>query len=214
MTARANTNQSGLGLIAAFIPWIVYWVLVGNVDIRLACLVALVIAAIQILRTILAGATPKVLESGTLVVFAVLTIVAFVGDDLFLDRWVQPLANGGLFLIALGSVLVGKPFALQYAREEVPPEVQDSPLFLRTTLLITWVWIATFAVMCLSSLVPPIVDGAATMRDENDALSMIFYWVIPFVALAGAVLFTKWYPERVHEEAASQAGSSGKPAVS
>jgi hypothetical protein len=205
MNVRAKAAQGGLGLIAALVPWIVFWVLVGNVDVRLACLVPLVIVALQAVRTVLAGVKPKVLEIGTLVVFALLTVIAFIGDDAFLDRWVQPLSNGALFLVALCSVLVGKPFALEYAREEVPREVQGSPLFLRTTLLITWVWIGTFAIMTLSSLVPPVVDGATSMHNETDAISVIFYWVVPFVALAGAVLFTKWYPERVHEEAASQA---------
>lgn len=195
------------GLLAAFVPWIVYWVLVGNVDIRVACAITLVIVVLQTIRTTLAGATPKVLEIGTLVVFAVLTIIAFLGDDAFLDRWMQPLANGGLFLVALGSVVVGKPFALQYAREEVSPEVQDSPLFVRTSLIITWVWIAAFAVMAISSAIPPLVDGDATMRDRNDALSAVFYWVVPFVALAGAVLFTKSYSEHVHRQAAARAGS-------
>jgi hypothetical protein len=193
----------GPGIFAAFIPWIVFWVLIGSVDVRVACVVPLVIVAVQALRTVQSGAVPKVLELGTVVVFAVLTVLALVGDDVFLDRWIQPLANGGLFLIALGSVVIGKPFALQYAREEVPPEVQDSPVFLRTTRTITLVWVAAFAAMTVSSLIPPIVDGDVTMHDEDDALSALCYWVVPFVVLAGAVLFTKWYPDEVRERSSA-----------
>jgi hypothetical protein len=202
-----KAGHHGHGLFAGFVPWIVYWVLVGNVDVRLACVIPLVIVALQIIRTITAGASPKVLEIGTLVVFAALTVVALLGDDVFLDRWIQPLSNGALFLIALGSVLIGKPFALQYAREEVPAEVQDSPRFLRTTQIITWAWIGAFAVMTISSLVPPIVDGSKTMSDESDAVSVVFYWVIPFVVLAGALLFTKWYPDQVRGQAMARSGS-------
>ena len=62
------------------------------------------------------------------VAFAVPTF-AYTGDEQWLERWFQPLSNGALFLIALVSVLIGKPFALQYAREQAPPEVQESPRF-------------------------------------------------------------------------------------
>jgi hypothetical protein len=189
------------GVLLAFVPWIVFWILVGNVDFGLACVIALAIVAFQTLKTVQAGEVPKVLELGTLVAFAVLTIIAYAGDEAWLERWFQPLSNGALLLIALVSVLIGKPFALQYAREQAPPEVQESPLFYRTTLIITWVWIAAFAVMTVSSLIPPIADGDSTMLDQDDTLSVVFYWVIPFIALAGAFLFTKWYPDEVRRRA-------------
>ena len=134
-----------------------------------------------------------------------LTIVAYTGDEQFLERWFQPLSNAALFLIALVSVLIGTPFASQYAREQAPPEVQETPLFHRTTLVITWVWIAAFGVMTVSSLIPPIVDGDATILDQDDTLGVVFYWVIPFVALAAAFLFTKWYPDQVRRRARGEA---------
>jgi len=205
-TAATSSSHSGPGLLAAFIPWIVYWVLVGNVEVSIATLIPLIIVAVQVYRTIQSGRSPKVLEIGTLLVFFVLTIVAFAGEDEFLERWFQPISNAALFLIALVSVLIGKPFALQYAREEVPPEYQNSPLFLATTRVITWVWVAAFAVMTISSLIPPIVDGDATMLDQNDSLSIVCYWVIPIGAIAAAALFTAWYPQQVRNRA--RAGSS------
>lgn len=202
-----HTSHSGPGLFAAFVPWIVFWILIGNVDVWTACAIPFAVAGLQALRSVRTGAPPKLLEIGTVVVFAGLTLIAIVGDEVFLDRWIQPLANGCLFLIALASVLVHKPFALQYARDEVPAEIQASPVFLRTTTIITWVWVGAFAVMTISSMIPPIVDGSATMRDQDDALSVVFYWVVPFVVLAGAVLFTKWYPDEVRKRSVGSTGS-------
>ena len=204
-TQQAAVHGGPPGVILAFVPWIVFWVLVGNVDFGLACVIALAIVGVQALKTLQAGEVPKVLELGTLIAFAVLTIVAYTGDEQFLERWFQPLSNAALFLIALVSVLIGKPFALQYAREQAPPEVQETPLFHRTTLVITWVWIAAFGVMTVSSLIPPIVDGDATILDQDDTLGVVFYWVIPFVALAAAFLFTKWYPDQVRRRARGEA---------
>jgi hypothetical protein len=44
----------------------------------------------------------------------------------------------------------------------------------------TWLWIAVFAGMTASSLVPPLVDGAATVQDSDQVLSVVCYWVVPF----------------------------------
>jgi hypothetical protein len=61
-------------------------------------------------------------------------------------------------------------------------------------------WVVAFGVMLVSSLIPPIVDGDATIRDEDDTLSIVFYWVIPFVAIgiAGAIsaAFPPWFESR------------------
>ena len=51
--------------------------------------------------------------------------------------------------------------------------------------------------MTLSSLIPPIVDGNTTIHRQGDEVAVVFYWVIPFIALALALLFTKWYPDEV-----------------
>ncbi len=151
---------------------------------------------------------PKVLDLGSTLAFAVLTVVSYATNDHFLERWIQPLTSGCLLVIAVTSVLVGRPFARQYAREQVPPDVQRSPAFLRTTTVITWVWVGVFAVMTVSSLIPPLVDGDATFSDQDDTLGILFYWVIPFIALALGVLFTKWYPEEVRRQARAEAVSA------
>jgi hypothetical protein len=62
--------------------------------------------------------------------------------------------------------------------------------------------------MTVSSLIPPIVDGDATFSDQDDTLAILFYWVIPFIALALGVLFTKWYPEEVRRQARAEAVSA------
>ena len=49
--------------------------------------------------------------------------------------------------------------------------------------------------MTIVSLIPPIVDGHATVRDADDTLSVLCYWVLPFVALGLAMLVTSKYPD-------------------
>jgi hypothetical protein len=210
MSTAQREQSGGHGFVSGLLPWILYWILVGNVDFRLAVLISFGVAAFQLLRTIfLERQPPMVLDVGTTIAFAILTIVTFATDDTFLERWVQPLSSAALLAIALGSILVGKPFTRQYARQQTPPEVWDTPRFQRTTLLITWAWVGVFAVMTISALIPPIVDGDNTFYEQDDTLGVVFYWVIPFLALAAGIVFTKWYPERVRAQAGVAASEPG-----
>ena len=208
MTTRAAATgpatpprRSTGGVFASFAPWIAFWMLVGNVDFRTALVVACAIAIVHALREARGGGGLKVLDAGTAAAFAARLALTFTSDEAFLERWMQPLGNGALLVIALASVALGRPFVLAYAKEEAPPEVWQEPLFLRTVSVITWAWIGAFAAMTASSVVPPLVDGAATLRDEDALLSIVFYWVIPTIALAAAIVFSKHYPERVRRAA-------------
>jgi hypothetical protein len=192
-----------MSIFSGLAPWIVYWILVGNVSFRTAVLIAFGASIVVFVHTIVNGERPKVLEIGSMVVFAIVTVITLTTDDHFLEQWIQPITNGGLFVIALASVLVHQPFTLQYAREGVPAEVAESPGFIAANYKITWVWIAAFGVMFVSSLIPPIFQGEATIHDGASTLSIVFYWVIPYGSLALAVLYTERFRARAHHAAAT-----------
>ena len=44
-----------------------------------------------------------------------LTALTFTVSQSFMERWMQPLSNAGIFLVALTSVLIGKPFIREFA---------------------------------------------------------------------------------------------------
>src|SRR5690348_12736059 len=111
-TTAAKRGGGVSGWVVGFAPWIVYWILVGNVAFETAVLVALGVSVVINVVALLRHERPKVLEIGSTIAFAVFVVVALVGDGAFLSRWIQPLGNGALFLIVLVSVLVKKPFTL------------------------------------------------------------------------------------------------------
>jgi hypothetical protein len=115
----------------------------------------------------------------------------------FMERWMQPLSNAGIFLVALIGVLVGKPFVREFAEVDQPPEVVKSEVFGRITMTLTWIWVAAFAGMTLSSMIPPSVEGNATILDTKTPLSFVCYWVIPFSLLGLAALASRVLPERM-----------------
>ena len=94
--------------------------------------------------------------------------------------------DAGLLLIVLFSMAVGRPFTLQYHREQVAREFWDSPEFVRTNYVITAVWAFAFAVMVVAEIAILYVPD---LSPRAGIIAII-------VALVCAVKFTGWYPER------------------
>ena len=186
-----------MGIVLGFAPWIVYWVLVGNVPFRTAVLVALAIAVLSFVIGRIRGAQGRTLEIGALATFLVLTVLTFTMSESFMEQWIQPLSNAGIFLVALTGALIGKPFVREFAEVDQPKEVVESDVFRRITALLTWIWVAAFAGMTVSSAIPPIVEGDATILDTKTPLSFVCYWVIPFTLLGLAALASRILPEKM-----------------
>ena len=186
-----------MGILLGFAPWIVYWVLVGNVPFTSAVLVALAVAVLSFVIGRVRGVPGRTLEIGAVTTFLVLTVLTFTLSQSFMERWMQPLSNAGIFLVALAGVLVGRPFVREFAEVDQPKEVVETELFQRITALLTWIWVAAFAGMTVSSAIPPIVQGDATILDTKTPLSFVCYWVIPFSLLGLVALASRILPERM-----------------
>jgi all-trans-retinol 13,14-reductase len=118
-----------LGLIIAFLPWIILGVL-GNWWFELALARALAAAAITTARQFRSG-PPKLLDTVTFAFFAFVAIGVLGFGRMILATYMTLLVNVTLMTIAWGSLLAGAPFTIQYAREQVPPELWRSPVFIR-----------------------------------------------------------------------------------
>ncbi|CAN5847868.1 hypothetical protein BH09ACT7_BH09ACT7_16570 [soil metagenome] len=192
-----------MGILAGFAPWIVYWVLVGNVPFTTAVVVALAVAVASLVIGRLRGKPGMTLEIGSVATFLVLTGLTFALSQSFMERWIQPLSSLGILLVALSGVLVGKPFVREFAESGQAQEVVKSELFDVIITRVTWIWVGAFAGMTVSSAIPPIVQGSATILDTRTPLSFICYWVIPFVLLGGAALASRLLTDRMIAEATS-----------
>jgi hypothetical protein len=184
-------------MLFGFAPWIVYWVLVGNVPFTTAVVVALAIAGTAVVIGQSTGKPERTLEIGSFATFLVLSVLTFAFSDSFIQRWMLPLSNAGIFLVAFVSLLIGKPFPREFAAAERPADVVKTELFGRMIRLLTWMWVATFAGMTVSSAIPPIVDANATILDTKTPLSFVCYWVIPFSLFGAAALASRFLPDRM-----------------
>jgi hypothetical protein len=173
-------------------PWILYSLVEGENRLELSAALALGLAVVILAINWITGSSPKMLEYSDVVYFAGLAVVvafADAGTKDWLELWGGEVANAALLVITLGSVLIRKPFTLQYAREDTPREYWDQPEFLRVNYLISWVWVAAFAIEAASGLY-----GDAVLHDSNNIWTG---WIIQTFPLIVAAQFTIWYPNRL-----------------
>lgn len=188
-----------MGFVLGLLPWVLYWVLIGNVVFRLAVCLVLAVAVGTHVVSRLCRQPWRLFDLGSLVVFAILTLAAFVFADAVLERWLQPLGNLGLLVVALVGLLVGRPFVWEYTADFVDATTARSDRFRRVTTTMTWLWVAVFAAMTVVTVIPPLVDEAATIHDTG-LLSVLCYWVLPCVLLGLAAsasgLVPPWFESR------------------
>jgi len=175
-----------MGLLLTFLPWLIFWVLLSYHKFFLAIVVALAASAVTIVMEKMAGRSVKILQAGTFAVFVVFGLAAIFVDRAWLGHWIRLLSNVSLTLIVLVSILVRRPFTLQYARESVPKEFWHSPEFLRANYIITWVWFAAFVINTALSGLNYIIPSI------NVVVNYIMA-ICPFIA---ASMFTSWYKKR------------------
>lgn len=192
-----------MGILVGFAPWIVYWVLVGNVPFAAAALVALAVAAGSLVIGRINRSSLQTLEFGAVATFLVLLVLTFTLSRSVLESWLPALSAAAALLVVLAGVLLGKPFAREVAAAELPADVAKSDPFGRVTTTVTWVWAGAFAGMTVSSLIPPLVRHDASLLDTRTPVSYLCYWVIPLILVAAAVLATRLLTERLIAEATS-----------
>jgi hypothetical protein len=174
-------------MLLAFAPFIAFAIidrLTGSVAGLFAG--AAVAAALLIRDLAISGKTPKLLDIGATVLFGALALYAVMFDPDWSIIAVRLYVDCGLFLIVVFSLLAGRPFTIQYARETVPEKFWASPEFLHKNYVISSVWALAFAVLIATEL---------TLLHAPQLPPRIGIFVI-VGAIVGALKFTGWYSAR------------------
>ena len=180
-------KSAGAGSVFfSFAPWIIFGVVASPSTWKYAALAALV-AAIVLSGKDIARRRFYLLDMVGIVFFAVITVLGLALDRsqlLWLETYAQVISNGVIAVVALGSLLKD-PFTAQYARQQTPREVWDSPVFLHINRVLTTAWGGVFVLMALATWL------AIRVPSLDDWLN----WVVPVVLLVAVVKFTESYPE-------------------
>ncbi|WIW44214.1 hypothetical protein ML401_22205 [Bradyrhizobium sp. 62B] len=153
----------------------------ATVSVFAASAICLTTVAIDVAR----GRSVKTLAAGSAVVFAAIGLYLALLDPQFGTLGVKLSVDIGIFIISLGSMLMRRPFTLQYALEAVPAETAAMPGFLYANYVITGAWTAAALLMAAANLVLLYVPG----------LPLWSSLAVAFAARNSAIYFTQWYPE-------------------
>jgi hypothetical protein len=157
--------------------------LVTSAQISLFATAAICLAVIGI--DVVRGRSVKMLGAGSVVVFSGIGAYVTQIDPNLSHSAVKLAADVGVFAISLVSIVMRKPFVLQYALEEVDAATAKLPGFLKATYIITWVWTGAFVLMIIGNALMIYVPGLP-------------FWsslVIAVAARNSAAYFTTWYPQ-------------------
>jgi hypothetical protein len=178
--------------VRTFLPWIVYAVIPSG-SWKWGALAALVVALGLVATQVRAGrgADAMIIEIGSAVFFAVLTVVAFADPHSGLHPYSAALANGALALIALVSLAVRRPFTLGIAKQTTPREYWDLPAFIRVNTIITSVWTASFVVAAV------VLTAVAAAAHGNVAATV----AVQVAALVIPIVFTQRYVAHIQARA-------------
>jgi len=185
-----------MSVLLGFAPFIVFAIvdrLLGPTEGLIAA--AVVSAALLLREVVVLHRAPKILELGTLILFGGLAVYSIVMQPAWSIIGIRLRVDVGLLAIVLLSIVLRRPFTLQYAREQADATHEESPLFLRTNDVISAVWAVAFAIMVAADLV---------MLDWPE-VPLRAGIIATIVALYGAIKFTSWYPAHLRAKAVAQA---------
>jgi hypothetical protein len=157
--------------------------LVTPAEIALFASAAICLAVVGI--DVARGRSVKILGAGSVVIFSGIGAYVALVDPNLGQSAVKLAVDVGVLAISLGSLMIRKPFVLQYALEEVDPETAKLPDFLKATTIITWAWVGACVLMIIGNVLTIYVPG----------LPLWSGLVIAFAARNSAAYFTTWYPQ-------------------
>ncbi|HSX03591.1 MAG TPA: hypothetical protein VLG76_02555 [Rhabdochlamydiaceae bacterium] len=137
----------GNHLLTAFLPWI-FFSIFNNSHLLWASLGALMLVVLFNFRELKQG---FIMPVGSVIFFGF-----FALNDLFgFSKWAEDhsflLINSGLAIIVCFSMIIGKPFTIQYAREKVDKSRWNHPTFLKVNWILTTIWAILMIIMALPS---------------------------------------------------------------
>ena len=196
--------MSMLSVFTGFVPWVVFTLVAsrtGPGGVTTAALLAFLVAAAFVVRSMVRGESPKLLEVTGALVFAVFAGVGALTPavDPFLAAYGRALAAFVLaaVIVALLPVL---PFTEQYAREGVPREYWDTPGFRSVNRRISAAWGGVVAAMGVSHTLAGLLETPDPgVRLLHRPVDLVFNWVVPGLLVWAAARYTRRVAGRIDD---------------
>lgn len=181
-----------MNILISFMPWILFGVI--STHNYLYAVIAAFVSTIIICIPNFRKKNLKILDIGTFGYFVILFLIAIIPNLVQLEHWTHSLSSTVLFLISFISIIIGKPFTIQYAKETVEEQYWQTPGFIRTNYIISSAWALGFALTAASSF----------MSWHWLEYKIFFSTYIPAAITVVLITFTKRYPEYVRAKKIQQ----------
>lgn len=185
-------NKTLLGLFKSLFSWFLYSVLINDFHVSIVYAATIAIGVTLLLNF-------KYLKKGYLISWVVLInlslalFLALFSPNTYLQKDPWLLSSLILAISAWISILIKKPFTLQYARESVPSEKWTHPTFIKINQIITLVWACVFSVsFCLHLMI------MEQLFDYKLLTKLIF------LASGVGIIFSIYYPKYARRRARQQ----------
>ena len=172
-------------ILKSFLPWVVFFALCNHSSssIEIATIAALASQVFFNYKTLKKG---FVLDVGALLFFMLLALNVFVIKNQVITDNAYLISNCALAMIAWFSIIVLRPFTLQYARETVSIEIAHSKLFKVINYLLTGIWAILLSLMALPNIFE-YYDPIKYASDIDIGISILLILI--------GVWVTNWLPE-------------------
>lgn len=139
-------------LFLGFMPWLLFLFLSGHTlaSLEHAIIISLIASITFGLGELRRG---YILAWGTFVFFSLCIVLINLLKLVWFAREMDLLANLALALVMWLTILVGRPFALQYAQRDLPQERWSDPEVIRGCRFITIVWALLMSLAAAVSVV-------------------------------------------------------------
>jgi len=177
--------------LLGFMPWILLLFLSGHTLVSLErsiiiCLFASIIFGFNELRK------GFILQWGTLFFFASCAIAINLMKVVLVAENMGIITNGFLTSIIWLTILIKKPFTLQYAKADLPKERWNDPDLMRSCRFVAIVW----------GLLLALSTSIACFRAlEPDLYPEQVYFDISIGIIAGGIIFTHFYKKHKRSQA-------------
>lgn len=189
------------GILIGFLPWILYFMFSDPEHVLVGTGLALVTFVLTGWKGL---AQRKILDWVTLLFFLLMLAAIGLGERQMVARYGFVASGAALTLTAFGSLLAGVPFTLQYARDSVPEEHQNSPIFLRINEILSAVWGTSFLLQTGLSVANLEKIGDASLMNE----------VLPNALTAFSIIFTSRFPDWYSRRELGKGGVASLPEIS
>lgn len=176
--------MSMLSMMISFAPWLILKLLtvIPLLDpltmLKIALSLATLVGAYQFWKDPVRG----IISWGTLGFFTVAFVVVVVLTNMWVITHLGIIAQLMINAIAWGSMLLRRPFTIDYARLSTPEQYWTHPLFLRKNYLITGIWGCYFLLGFVT----------AEIRVYEPQISHLLLEIVDDSGMVGAMLYTTY----------------------